>query len=145
MKDRLIKMLQKANAGEIAAYHAYQGHWKALPPGEQRAKIQEIQKDELEHRKIVKKILTSFDAKPSRTRDLSFLICGLCLSFLSRCTGWLLPMKGALFIEKIGVTNYIEMTELAIMCGASQAAMVLLAMAVKEAEHQRYFEELLNA
>ena len=143
MKNKLIKMLQAAHSGELAAYHAYQGHWESLPEGPERNKVQEIQRDELEHLKIVKKILTSFGAKPSRTRDLSFLICGLGLSFLCKWTGWFLPMKGALLIEKIGVTNYTEMSQLAIMCGASQAAMILLAMAVKEEEHQEYFEKLI--
>ena len=137
-------MLQAAHSGELAAYHAYQGHWESLPSGKERAKVQEIQQDELDHLKIVKKILASHGAKPSRTRDISFLICGLCLSFLCKWTGWLLPMRGVLLIEKIGVINYMEMTELAILTGAQQSAMVLLAMAAKEAEHQRYFEELIN-
>jgi rubrerythrin len=140
---QLIKMLQKAHAGEIAAFHAYQGHWKALPPGEHRAKIQEIQKDEEEHRKIVRKLLTYFDSKPSFARDLSFLICGHILSALCYVTGWLLPMKGALFIEKIGAASYWEMMELAIIGGYPEIAMILLCLAKKEEEHKEFFEKLI--
>lgn len=142
--SQLIKMLQKAHAGEIAAYHAYQGHWKALPLGEQRTKIQEIQKDELEHREIIVKILKHLGAKPSRFRDMVFMVIGKLASFLCKWSGWTLPMKGALLIEKIGTIGYLDIMEMAIIHGFPDIAVISLGMATKEEEHQEYFREVLN-
>lgn len=141
---RLAIMLKKAHAGEIAAYHAYEGHWRSVKCELQREAIKKIQKDELEHRIVVAKLLDYIGYKPSFWRDTTFEVLGRTLSFLCFYTGWFLPMKRALLIEKIGTVNYYEMVQLCIVEGYPQLGLTFMALADKEREHQEYFEKLLN-
>lgn len=142
--SNLIKMLRKAHSGELAAYYAYKGHWQSVSDPLQRKKIQKIQEEELEHRKIVYNMLKRLGSKPSFTRDTTFVVCGHVLGFLCKYTGWFLPMKVALLIEEIGVVSYWDMLDCSLMEGHPELTMTFLAMARTEEEHKKYFLGLLN-
>src|ERR1700674_5966513 len=104
MKE-FIKMLQQAHAGELAAYYAYEGHWRSLKDQKQRDAIKSIQKDELDHIRYLKTLLDVYDAQPSRIRDFIFTMVGKSASLMCYIAGWYFPMSGARFIENIGAVN----------------------------------------
>src|SRR5213593_2608240 len=43
----LIELLRLAYSGELAAAHAYRGHWRSLAAPEDRGRIAEIEREEL--------------------------------------------------------------------------------------------------
>jgi len=138
-------MLQKAHAGEMGAYFAYGGHIASLKEdSEEFETISEIQLDEWQHHEIIQKILTKLNARRSRSRDTVFTVIGVGLGVLCHVTGWFLPMKGALLIEKIGAAGYVEIMNEAILTGFPDIAMILLGMAAKEEEHREYFLQCLE-
>jgi rubrerythrin len=141
---KLVKMLQKAHAGELAASIAYQGHWESVSDPEQREMIKKIQADEIEHLHVVRKMLEYLGYQPNKTRDTIFMVIGHTLGFLCKYTGWLMPMQGALLIEKIGVSNYYEMLELSLYTGHSELALTFMHLMAKEEKHKEYFESLLS-
>lgn len=143
--NKLIPMLQKAHSGELAAYYAYEGHWRSVSNKREKVKIRRIQRDELHHAQVVAKMLTFLGAKPNLMRDIAFITLGRILSVLCYVTGWLLPMKGALLIEKIGAASYWDTMDVAILEGQPNLALSLMFMASKEEKHKEYFEGLLNA
>lgn len=137
-------MLQKARSAELGAFLAYDGHRQSISDPKERAEIRKIQKDELKHLIIVSKMLKYLDAKPDRFRDTVFTVIGNTLGFLCHYTGWLLPMHGALILEKIGVHNYFEMLEASLNEGYPELAMTLDALTRSEQAHRVYFEEKIK-
>ena len=51
--ENLIRILQNAHAGEVAAAYAYRGHWKSLRESPEKARIKEIEAEEWDHRRRV--------------------------------------------------------------------------------------------
>ena len=143
--SKLVKLLQKAHAGELAAYHAYQGHWESVSDPEEQLAIQKIQKDELEHAEVVSKMLHHLGSRPSFLRDTIFVVLGRALSFLCKYTGWFMPMYVAKLIEKIGVNNYYEMLEISLTKGHPELAFTLMQLASREEEHRIYFEKAIKS
>lgn len=141
---KLVKLLQKAHAGELGAYHAYQGHWESVSDPEEQLEIQLIQEEELQHAYNVKRMLGHLGAKPSTLRDNTFVLLGRVLSFLCRWTGWFIPMYGALAIEQLGVVNYREILRIALKEGHPELALTLLRLASTEEEHRIYFENKIK-
>lgn len=136
MNTIMTKMLQKAHAGEIAAYLAYEGHWRSLKDPKEREEVRAIQADELHHKEIVRELLTKLGAKPSWVRDTVFTVIGRTMSALCYVTGWYMPMLGALLIERIGVNNYAKMANMTKSKGMRQD---LLYMHRVELAHEIYF------
>ena len=65
--ERLVSLLQEAHAGEMAAAYAYRGHWKSMKdPGEREA-IAKIEREEWEHREIVRGMLAILSGRMRRT------------------------------------------------------------------------------
>jgi len=135
----LVRLLQNAHSGEIAAFHAYEGHWRSVRDTSERIAIQLIQLDELRHRIEIYKFLTILAARPNKYQDFLFFLIGKFLSGLCYCTGWLAPMWGALLIEQLGVVNYAELSIEANKEGFPTMAERLLDMGQKEREHEQYF------
>ena len=145
MASRLVKLLQKAHAGEIAAACAYEGHWRSVKDLSEKIKIQLIQIDEIKHQIEVLEFLNSLGARPSKIRDTVFTVIGKTLSVGCYFTGWFLPMWGALLIEQIGVVNYEELAIEAEKEGHKEMSDKLREMGKLEKEHETYFLEKLNA
>jgi len=141
----LIKMLQHAHAAELAAYHAYEGHWRSVSDLKEQEAIKKIQQEEWQHVQSIERMLERLGSKPNRVRDTVFTVIGKTMSFLCYHTGWFLPMWGALVIEKIGVSGYYEILTQALYEGHPELCILLMVMMKAEEDHKAYFEGLLNA
>lgn len=137
--DDLIALLQLAYSGELAAAHAYNGHWRSVKDAGERARISEIEQEELHHRKLVGEMLVSLGAAPNRSREIRASIIGRTLSFLCHVSGWLAPMYGAGRLESGNVREYETAAKLARECGREDLIDCLLTMAEVEWEHEKYF------
>lgn len=136
---KLVKALQDAHAGELAAYYAYQGHWESLKDPSERAALQEIQQDELEHIIFLSHYLNKMGFKPSPIKDFVWTTIGKTIGALCHVTGWYLPMRVAGIMERIGTKSYIEISAIARAEGHEILAKKLLDMAEVEKRHENTF------
>jgi len=140
---KLIKMLQHAHAAELAAYHAYQGHWESLSDPKEVEQVKRIQADELEHINMLKRFLKEFDAEPNETRDKIFISVGKRIGQLCKVTGWRMPMLVASLMEKVGVHGYNKMATYASYLTMYNLSNEFELMAKVEQEHDNYFKSLM--
>lgn len=138
-KQNLISLLQLAYSAELAAAYAYRGHWHSVTSADERDRIQQIENEELHHRRLVGEMLTKLDAQPSKTRELWSTLLGRALGIFCHLSGWLAPMYGAGRLESRNVREYERAARYARSCGCSDFTECLLAMAEVEWEHERYF------
>lgn len=138
-KAALIRLLQRAFSGELAAAHAYFGHAKSVKDAGERREIERIRDEELEHRAEVGKMLAELGAAPDPTRERVFRLIGLTISFLCRIGGWFVPMYGAGRLERGNIVEYEHAAAFARDSGHLHFVEPLLAMAEKEWDHELYF------
>lgn len=138
----LVRSLQKAHAGELAAYYAYEGHWRNVKNAKTKKKIQEIQKDELEHIDILKGFLKILEAKPDPKLDRIYTKIGKIISLLCYVSPMWLTNWVARKMEKIGTVAYEDISEIAFKEYRSDMAYILIAMAKVELDHDKYFKSL---
>lgn len=139
--QNLITTLQSAHAGELAAGHAYRGHWKSVRRPEERERIREIEQEEWHHRKLVRELLDKLGAQPNRRREAVFFCIGKTIGFLCHLGGWFIPMYGAGRLERWNIVEYEHAAEYATDSGHLEMVECLLSMAEVEWEHERYFRE----
>lgn len=137
-------MLKFAHAAEIAAYHAYEGHWRSVSNQIERQYIQKIAFDELKHIGTLRAILATMNAKPNKFLDMCGKTVGEMVGFACYHTGWRLPMIVAGLMEKIGTSSYRKIAYEAAENGKRLLALQLMKMADNEDEHDAYFKELRN-
>ena len=137
----LIRQLQGAHAGELAAGYAYRGHWKSLPAGEDKERIRTIEAEEWHHRELVADMLRQLGARPNRLREAIFFTIGRVLGALCHVSGWFFPMYGAGRLERWNIIEYEDAAVYASRCGHEELIECLLTMAEVEWEHERYFRE----
>src|ERR1700686_2132344 len=138
-RRKLIALLQLAYSGELAAAHAYRGHWYSVRNPDKKTAIQNIENDEWRPRKPLGELLTSLEAAPNMRRETRAAIIGRTLGFLCHVTGWLAPMYGAGRLETRNVREYETAARHARDCGRSDMIDCLLEMAEVEWEHELYF------
>jgi rubrerythrin len=138
-RQKLIALLQLAYSGELAAAHAYRGHWKSVRNADQRTAIQNIEADEWRHRKLVGEMLASLESGPSRRRETRANMIGRTLGFLCHVMGWLAPMYGAGRLESRNIREYETAARHARECGHNELVDCLLEMAEVEWDHEHYF------
>jgi rubrerythrin len=138
-EQSLIVLLQLAYSGELAAAFAYRGHWHSVTDPHERARIEEIEEEELHHRKLVGEMLTSLGATPNRAREIRASIIGRSLGLLCHLSGWLAPMYGAGRLESNNIREYETAAKYARECGREDLIECLLTMAEVEWEHEKYF------
>ena len=138
-RDKLIKILQLAYSGELAAGFAYRGHWQSLRDAEDRARVKTIEEEEWHHRRLVGEMLKDLGAGPLRIRELRAKIVGRTLGFLCHVSGWFMPMYGAGKLESRNIVEYEIAARHARECGRDDYVDCLLTMAEVEWEHERYF------
>ena len=80
----LIKQLQRAHAGERAAWHAYHGHARAVWKKSERDEIEAIKDSEWEHRECVGAMLESLGGGPQGWREAALLTIGIVIHVLCR-------------------------------------------------------------
>jgi demethoxyubiquinone hydroxylase (CLK1/Coq7/Cat5 family) len=136
---RLVRQLQGAYSGELAAAYAYRGHWKSIKDPADRERIRQIEADEWHHRELVGGLLRELGAGPNRLREAIFFTIGRTLGALCHVSGWFLPMYGAGKLERGNIVEYEEAVEYALACGREEMIECLLSMAEVEWDHELYF------
>ena len=138
-RRRLVRQLQLAHAGELAAGHAYRGHWLSLPEGGERERIRRIEEEEWHHRRLVAAILRDLGAAPRPLREAVFWLIGRTLGLLCHVTGWFPPMYGAGRLERRNIVEYEDAAVYARASGHDELLDCLLTMAEVEWDHEQYF------
>jgi demethoxyubiquinone hydroxylase (CLK1/Coq7/Cat5 family) len=135
----LVRTLQSAYSGELAAALAYQGHSRSLRDSDERAVIQRIEVDEWRHRERVGAMLVELGARPLRRKELIGRLVGRSAGLGCHLTGWLMPMYVAGKIETANVAEYRRAANHAAAAGLEEFAVELRAMADTESEHEGFF------
>lgn len=143
-REKLIRQLQGACSGELAAIYAYEGHARSVSDPAQRERLRTIQSEERHHRAIVIDLLRRLGAGPKPGRDALFWCIGHVISFLCRVGGWFVPMYGAGKLERSNIVEYEEAAVYAAECGHPEMIEDLLTMAEVEWEHERFFRECVT-
>lgn len=138
-KSELIRILQNAHAGEVAAAYAYRGHWRSLKDSPVRTRIKEIEAEEWDHRRRVGIWLVSLDAKPRPIREKLFWAIGRILGFACHISGWFMPMYFAGRLESQNSIEYEDAARFAKLLRLDDCVSDLLDMARVEVEHEEFF------
>jgi demethoxyubiquinone hydroxylase (CLK1/Coq7/Cat5 family) len=139
-RARLVRLLQDAHAGELAAAYAYRAHARSLRGRpQQRAEVYRIEAAEVHHRKLVAQLLVDLGARPRRRRELLMGATGRFFGLLCFVTGWFGPMYAAGRLEAMNVDQYRVARDLAAGLGFDCHRDELEAMRVEEVRHERWF------
>ncbi len=134
----LVRMLQDAHAGELAAAYAYRAHWRSLRRPAERDEVRRIEESEWHHRAEVRSILDELGARPRRRREVAMSLTGRLLGSLCFVTGWFGPMYAAGRLEGMNVDQYLAARDIAARLGLPCVDR-LEAMRVEEDRHERWF------
>ncbi|MBV9496958.1 MAG: ferritin-like domain-containing protein [Acidobacteria bacterium] len=137
----LVRTLQNAASGELAAGYAYRGHWKSVRNVEERTRIRQIEDEEWHHRELVIGLLRTLGSKPRPLREAVFWTIGRILGAACQVSGWFFPMYGAGRLERRNIVEYEDAAHHALACGHPEMLDCMLEMAEVEWEHERYFRE----
>jgi rubrerythrin len=140
-RARLIRQLQGAHSGELAAGYAYRGHWHSLREGPARERIRVIEAEEWHHRELVRGLLEQLGARPNPVREAIFYAIGKFIAAFCHAGGWFVPMYGAGRLERTNIVEYEDAAVLASRCGQEEMIDCLLQMAEVEWEHEKFFRE----
>jgi len=142
---QLVRALQRAHGGELAAALAYDGHAASVRDPAERAVLVRMAAEERAHRARAGAILTELGARPVRWRELAGAAVGRTVAVACRLgallpvVGWYAAMDGAGRFEAKGVAEYARAARLAEAAGRADLAGDLLAMARSEHAHERWF------
>lgn len=143
-RNQLRRLLRLAYSGELAAARAYAGHWRSVRDPQQRADIQRIMGQELEHRARVGEMLRGLGGAPGALRDKWMWCVGTSIAASCFVGGWYIPMYGAGRIERKNIVEYEVAARHAAHAGLWNEAEELLTMAEVEWDHERYFHDLVR-
>ena len=135
----LIRVLQNAYSGELAAGYAYRGHWHSLRDPAERERVQLIESEEWHHRDLVGAMLRNLGGAPNRKREVIFWIIGKSVAIFCHIGGWFFPMYGAGALERRNIVEYEDAAAYALECGHAELIDCLLTMAEVEWEHEFFF------
>ena len=138
-RQNLIRILQNAHAGELAAAYAYRGHWKSLKPSAEKERIKQIEAEEWAHRENVRKWLEELGVKPNELREKIFWTIGRSLGLICRFSGWCFPMYFAGRLESQNVQEYIGAAEFAKELEMRECFNEMMEMSRVEGEHEIFF------
>ena len=138
-RQNLIRILQNAHAGELAAAYAYRGHWKSLKNSAEKTHIKKIEAEEWEHRENVARWLERLDAKPNQAREKVFWTIGKIIGSACYVSGWFFPMYFAGRLESQNVGEYVEAAELAKQLKMDECFEEMMEMSRVEGEHEIFF------
>ncbi len=141
----LVNLLQRAYSGERAASFAYIGHAGSLRRREtERAAVQQIEKDEWEHRRQVKVLMDRYGIAPSRWYELKFYLIGKVVGLSCYVIGRFMPYFFAGKLESGNVCEYFIMMHRFHELGITEHDEVLYEMGVKEKEHEVFFQKMIE-
>jgi demethoxyubiquinone hydroxylase (CLK1/Coq7/Cat5 family) len=138
-RKNLIRILQNAHAGELAAAFAYRGHWKSVRNKDEKENIKRIEREEWEHRENNLKWLEILGAKPRTLREIVFWTIGRTLGVLCFVSGWFLPMYFAGRLESTNTKEYEDAAQFAKELEMHECFDELMEMSRKELEHEEFF------
>ncbi len=138
-RNRLIRILQYAHAGELGAARAYRGHWKAVTAPDEIEGIRKIEAEEWVHRAAVNRMLKALGAQPFFPLELLIGTIGGTLEKLCPVAGWFLPMYFAGKLEFGNVDQYEDAAFHANRLGLIDMAKELHEMTRTEREHELFF------
>lgn len=142
-RQQLVRILQNAYSGELAAGYAYRGHWKSVKDPGEKGRIQQIECEEWIHRERVGGMLVSLDSRPPKTKEVKMWIIGRVIAVLCHVTGWFLPMYFAGRLESGNVEEYEEAARHAHELGLTDLVAELHTMAAVENEHEVFFSSMV--
>lgn len=140
-RRNLIRILQNAHAGELAAAFAYRGHWKSLKPSAEKERIKQIEAEEWTHRENNRKWLDHFGAQPNRLREKIFWTIGKFLGLTCYFSGWFFPMYFAGRLESQNVQEYVDAANFAKELEMHECFDELMEMSRVEQEHEDFFSQ----
>ena len=141
---KLVRSLQLAFSAERAAAFAYFGHAGSLRDREERCKVQEIEKDEWDHRDHVLSIMRQYDIPISNYYEWKFYFIGRMIGFCCYFIGWFMPYFFAGRLESGNVCEYFVMMRYFRELGISEHDEALYEMGIREKEHEMYFLETVK-
>jgi len=142
---KLVKLMQMAYSGELAAAYAYQGHWRAVRREDEREAIRQIEQDEWHHRHQIKEILQQLEAQPNPFYEVKYFLIGRLIGFLCHIIGWYLAMYGAGRLERKNVLEYAYAADYANQCGRPEFVECFLEMSETEWEHEKFFRDKVES
>ncbi|CAN5635154.1 hypothetical protein BH24ACT5_BH24ACT5_21690 [soil metagenome] len=140
-RSELVALLQLAHSGELAAAHAYEGHARSVRRPEERARINEIRDEEIDHRARVRAMLDALGVQPEARRERKLRRVGKLIGAFCRVGGWYAPMYGAARLERKNIDEYARAARFAFACGHTAFIDDLVDMSEVEWDHERYFRE----
>lgn len=143
-KAKLIRILQNAYSGEVAAAFAYRGHWKSLRESPEKQRIKQIEEEEWDHRRRVGVWLEKLGAKPRAIREKVFWTIGRTLGLTCYVSGWFMPMYFAGRLESQNSVEYEDAAVSAKELEMHECVEDLLDMARVELEHEIFFRETVT-
>lgn len=143
-RQNLIRILQNAYSGEMAAAFAYRGHWKSLKQSAERTRIREIEAEEWTHRECVGKWLKFLEAKPRKLKEAVFWTIGRSLGNACFVSGWFFPMYFAGRLESGNVREYVDAANFARRIGLDECAREMSEMSAVEGEHEVFFRQMVS-
>ncbi|MBK8304689.1 MAG: ferritin-like domain-containing protein [Pyrinomonadaceae bacterium] len=143
-RESLIRILQNAHAGEVAAAYAYRGHWRSLNDSPEKERIKEIEAEEWDHRRRVGEWLEKLGAKPRPLREKIFWTIGNVLGPSCHISGWFMPMYFAGRLESQNSVEYEDAAVFAKELGMEECVEDLRDMARVELEHEEFFRETVT-
>lgn len=142
-RKNLIRILQNAYSGEIAAAYAYRGHWKSLKDSPEKEHIKKIEAEEWDHRRRVGGWLEKLGAAPRGGREKIFWTIGRTLGLTCHVSGWFMPMYFAGRLESQNSIEYEDAAAFAKKLKMRDCVDDLLDMARVEIEHEVFFREMV--
>jgi demethoxyubiquinone hydroxylase (CLK1/Coq7/Cat5 family) len=143
-RQKLIRILQSAYSGELAAGFAYRGHWKSLKASPERERIKEIEAEEWHHRDRVGRWLEVLGARPRKIREAVFWTIGRTLGLTCHLSGRFMPMYFAGRLESGNVVEYEVAAKWARELQMDECVEDLLDMGRVELEHEIFFRQMVT-
>ena len=138
-RARLVRILQDAHAGELAAAFAYQGHRRSLRRAWEREELQRIEDAEWHHRAQIAVVLRELGSGPRPARELLMAVIGRFFGALCFVGGWFGPMYAAGRLEASNVGQYVDARDAATALGLTAYVAQLDEMVAEERRHEEWF------
>lgn len=142
-RDALVRILQDAYSGELAAALAYRGHWKSVKDPFQRETIQRIENEEWDHRERVGRMLELLGEQPVRSKEIRRRTIGRVIAIGCHMVGWFIPMYFAGRLEGQNICAYDVAAIHARALGLDEFELELLDMEAVEEGHEEFFRGLV--
>ena len=140
-REELIALLQLAHSGELAASLAYTGHAASVRDPDERARIEQIKAEELDHRARVRAMMDALGVVPDPKRERRLQRIGKMISAFCHVGGWFGPMYGAARLERKNIGEYDRAARFAVDAGYPEFVDDLIDMSEVEWEHEKFFRE----